>query len=121
MMRGIGQLLTTGLFVLMLSGCGVNGNWSLGTVDPTASRRNVEFHSLTLQKDGTFYAEAKEGSDIKTTSGTYTYRDGILHLTSHDGESHTYDAKVVRSGNNLQLVELADGQRITMTYDRKPN
>ncbi|MBL8880184.1 MAG: response regulator [Phycisphaerales bacterium] len=101
---------------ILAIGCGVNGNWSLGTVDPSASRRYVEYHTLTLQKDGTFYAEAKEESGIKTTSGTYTYKDGVLHLVAHDGESHTYDAKVKSSGNHLELRELADGQRITMVF-----
>lgn len=112
--------LTTGfVFVLLTtSGCSIVGTWSLTDVDPTAARRDFEYHSLTLQKDGTFYSEANETYGIESTSGTYTFKDGILHFKEHDGETNTYEAKFI-DGNRLKLREFWQGQRLTAVMKRK--
>jgi len=101
-----------------VAGCSMPGKWSLAKVEPTAGTRNAEFHSLTLQKDGTFYAEANEPGGIKTTSGTYTYKHGILDLLAHDGERHTYDATFVNN-NDLRLATTWQGQKLKMKYERQ--
>lgn len=99
-------------------GCSMPGKWSLAKVEPTAATRDAEFHSLTLQKDGTFYAEANEPGGIKTTSGTYTYEHGVLDLIAHDGERHTYDA-TFRSNDDLRLARMWQGRRVELKYDRQ--
>lgn len=103
--------------VAALTGCSIPGKWTLAKVDPTAATRNAEFHSLTLQKDGSFYAEAKEAGGIKTTSGTYTYKHGVLDLVAHDGERHTYDAKMLNN-NDLRLATTWQGKKLKLKYDR---
>jgi len=103
---------------VVVTGCGVNGKWELSTVDPTAARRDFEFQSLTLQSDGSFYAESSEaGEKIRTTSGTYTYQKGTLRLVEHDGEAHSYDA--VRQGDELVLKQHWHGQPIKAKFVRK--
>jgi hypothetical protein len=105
--------------LLVMTGCGINGKWSLSTVSPTAARRDFEFQSLTLQRDGTFYAEALEpGGEIGTRSGTYTYKDGTLQLVAHDGESYTYDAKL-RGANDLELKRGWDGRTLEAELVRR--
>lgn len=106
---------------LAITGCGIDGTWSLAEVDPTAARRDMEFHSLTLQKDGSFYAEAREVGGIRTTSGTYTFKDDVLNLTAHDGERHTYDAHLKDSGNELELERFWEGRKVKLEYKRKHN
>ncbi len=100
------------------AGCSIPGKWTLAEVDPTAATRDTEFHSLTLQKDGTFYAEAKEPGGIKTTSGTYTYEHGVLDLKAHDGERHTYDARMLNI-NDLRLATRWQGKKLKLKYDRQ--
>ncbi len=107
-------IMSAALFV----GCTEHGKWSLSEVDPTAARRDFQFQSLTLQRDGTYYAEADEGMGIESTSGTYTYENGVLALASHDGERHTYDAELMRGGRQLQLQRHWNGQRLTATFQR---
>lgn len=106
-----------GLAAVLASGCtSIVGRWSLAGVDPEAARRDVKYHTLTLQKDGTFYADAKEAPGIRTTSGTYSYRKNILHLQTHDGDHFSYDAKI--EGNNLWLENFWQGQKIKMKYEK---
>ena len=115
--RAWGTIILLATFV-SLAGCSIPGKWTLAEVDPTAATRDTEFHSLTLQKDGTFYAEAKEPGGIKTTSGTYTYKHGVLDLVAHDGERHTYDAQMLNN-NDLRLATTWQGKKLKLKYDRQ--
>lgn len=117
-MKGLRQVMLALLAAMVLSGCTVVGKWSLASVDPEAARRDFEYTSLTLQKDGTFYAEEEENG-IKTTSGTYSYGDGVLSLSAHDGERHTYDAHI--RGDRLHLEEVWKGQKLKAEFERKEN
>lgn len=103
---------------LFLSGCNVVGSWSLASVDPNAARRDVEYHSMTLQKDHSFYAESKEETGVRTTSGTYTFEKGVLDLKAHDGERHTYDARLT-SNTQLRLEGFWEGRKLKMKYERQ--
>ena len=102
---------------MLLTGCSVKGKWHLASVEPSAATRDVQYHDLTLQNDGSFYAEADEAS-IGTTSGTYTYKDGVLCLNEHDGERHTYDAKLV-SATDMQLETFWEGEKLKLKYKRQ--
>ncbi len=115
-MRGLWAGLCLGL-----SGCGVTGTWSLATVDPIAATRDVEFHTLRMEQDGSFYAESKEEREggIASTSGVYTFDDGVLHLKEHDGERHTYDARLENSAQELCLERTWNGRKLKMKYDRR--
>ncbi|HWL94228.1 MAG TPA: lipocalin family protein [Phycisphaerae bacterium] len=103
--------------LVMTTGCSIVGKWTVTDVEPTAAQRDIEFHSLRLDKDGSFYAEAKEGESIKTTSGTYTHKNSVLTLTAHDGERHTYDAEL--SGDTLHLESFWEGKKLEVDYKRK--
>jgi len=87
---------------ILLTGCAIEGTWSLEKVNPTAARRDFDFQTFTLQNDGSYYAQSLEppAGEIATTSGTYKFKDGELTLVSQNGEKHSYDAKL----NGDQLV-----------------
>lgn len=103
--------------LVVLTGCGINGKWSLANVEPTAERRDFEFASFTLQKDGTFYAE-KVAPRSESVSGTYTYEDRTLTLNEERGPRYTYGADL--QGDELELEKYAEGRRVTATFERKP-
>jgi hypothetical protein len=106
--------------IALTSGCAsIQGKWDLATVEPTAAQRDVEFRSLRLEKDGTFFAEATEGTGIRTTSGTYSYDNGVLHLKAHDGEAQTYDAELEGTGEVLRLANFWQGRRLNLKYERR--
>lgn len=108
------------LAVLFIGACAsMEGKWSVSHVDPTAARRDFAFDSVTLQQDGTFYAEAHEYGDIVTVSGTWSLNEGILSLEEQDGERHTYDARLVGGGNRMELIRHWNGRRLTATLDRQ--
>ena len=114
------RLIGAVLPLALVSACAsMNGKWSLAEVDPTAARRDFSFQSLTLQDDGTFYAERKEMGKTKSVSGTWTYEDGVLSLRQHDGERHTYDAKLEDSGKKLTLVRFWNGQHMTAQLEKR--
>lgn len=101
--------------VVGLTGCSIQGKWSLAEVEPTAARREAQYEVLTLQKDGSFYAEAKERG-VQTTSGTYSFENDTLTLREHDGEQNAYPAKL--SGDELRLEHIWQGQKVEMRYER---
>jgi len=90
--------------LIAVPGCAdISGKWSLAKVDPTAARRDFEYEVLTLQPDGTFYAEARE-QGIESTSGTYSFGGGHLALKEHDGERQVYRARFEEGGRELHLA-----------------
>lgn len=110
---GLGVLALT---MLVATGCGVQGKWSLASVEPSAARRDFQYEVLTLEGDGSFYAEARDGN-TRTTSGTYRYEKGVLSLREHDGEEHAYDAEV--NGNTLKLKQTWEDRKLVASFDRK--
>lgn len=107
-LRTMGACVGLVLFTALLSGCSIHGKWSVAHLDPDAARRDFALSSLTLQRDGTFYAESDGGAGIKTTSGTYIYDDGA---------QQTYDAKL--EGNTLKLTRHWKGGRVTARLERE--
>lgn len=115
-MKGTMKIATAGL-ALLLTGCSVEGKWALSKVEPTAARRDFEFKSLTLQDDGTYYAESHSPTGIETQSGTYTYDDNTLSLVAHSGERHTYNAKFI-TASRLELQGFWKGRKLYADFNR---
>jgi hypothetical protein len=123
------------------TGCSVVGKWQLSTIDPTAAMRDFEYHAFTLQKDGTFYGEAErtevadfsvqagEGAfraegqhelkGIMTTSGVYRYDERTLTLTPHEGKQVTYEARLIDSGNKLELEKIWKDRKVKAIFQRR--
>jgi hypothetical protein len=104
--------------LISTTGCSVQGKWQLETVEPSAARRDFQYEVLTLEKDGSFYAEAREiAKDTRTTSGTYRYEDGVLALREHDGEERTYRAECP-SAKRLKLKDTWKDRELVATFAR---
>jgi hypothetical protein len=90
------------VFALAVGGCSIEGKWNMQKIEPTAAVRDFEFTVLTLQKDGTYYAERTDVN--RTTSGTYTFNGEMLILREHGGEVLTYVARLSPDGKTLELA-----------------
>lgn len=98
-------------------GCGVEGKWSLSSVDPSVARKDFPYEVLTLQKDGSFYAESREGG-ARTASGTYRYEHNVLSFHEKSGALKTYDAK--KDGNDkLKLEQPWQDRKLVATFQRE--
>jgi hypothetical protein len=109
------------VFSLVAIECGcatIEGKWSLTKVDPTAARCDSAFTSLTLQEDGTFYAEAHEFGETESVSGTWSLENRVLSLEQQEGEQHTCDAETEGTGA-LRPVRHQDGRRVTAVIERR--
>lgn len=115
MVRMLGKVVCV-VLLPALAGCSIHGKWSLASVEPSAARRDFQYEVLTLEKDGSFYAEAREPA-TKTTSGTYRYDDGVLWLREHDGEEHSYEAEV--AGECLKLKQPWKDRQLVARFERK--
>jgi hypothetical protein len=118
-MRKLAQVLVVLAIPVLLAGCSIHGKWALRDVNPDAARRDFKYEVLTLQNDGSFYAEAKEPSTT-TTSGTYTFSDAKheLVLKEHDGDVRSYDARF-ESATRLRLTDTSTDKKIVARFDRK--
>lgn len=125
------------LAILGSTGCSIVGKWSMASIEPEAARRDFEFASLTLQKDGSFYAEAQStvsqaqvqtesgGSfyaeskepGVRSASGTYVYKDNTLTLTTHAGVHVPYEAHLT-SNNSLRLDKFWQGRQVKAQFKR---
>jgi hypothetical protein len=105
---------------VLLTGCAtMEGKWSLAKVEPTAARRDFTYESLTLQKDGTFYAEAKKASGVESVSGTWRVTDGVLALEENGGTLHTYDANLDPGGQKLTLASHWEDRRLNAVFEKQ--
>ncbi len=136
MKRLVPMLILAGL--MFTTGCAITGKWSLASIEPEAARRDFEFASLTLQKDGSFYAESQttvvshaevqseQGTSfyaearepgIRTASGTYAFQDRSLTLRAHGGLVVSYDA-AFESANRLRLEKYWQGRKVKARFQR---
>jgi hypothetical protein len=102
--------------------------------------RDIQYQVFTLQKDGTFYAEAErsetagfsvhegatfhaegqqEQRGISTASGVYRYDNNTLTLTPHEGKPVSYQAKLIDSGNKLELEKVWKDRTAKMIFERR--
>jgi hypothetical protein len=110
-------VLGSAMFLAVFTGCAIEGKWSLAAVEPSAARRDFQYETLTLEDDGSFYAEARE-RETQTTSGTYRYENGVLALREHDGEEHAYDAEL--TADKLKLKQPWQDRQLVAKFDRVP-
>ena len=115
-MSRIARLSLLGFVLLSVAGCAVQGKWSLSSVEPSAARRDFQYEVLTLENDGSFYAEAREGA-TKTTSGTYRYENGVLSLREHNGQERAYDAQV--TSDQMKLKQPWQDRQLVACFERK--
>ncbi len=104
--------------VALCYSCTATGKWTLQTTDPSAVRADFCPHTLTLQEDGTFYADTNKQLRTGVWSWNGSMADGLLVLDERGGGSDSFKASIP---NNQTLVLQTDleGRAVTGTYDRK--
>ena len=116
----LASTLLVPLALLAVAGCGVQGKWTLESVEPETARDIVTFAKFTLNKDGTFTAEATEGGETVAASGTYEFADNKLTFTMEDGRKRTYDTDLKCPGNTLHIKSATkDGEEVTAIMRRE--
>ena len=104
---------------IVLTGCSAQGKWSLAEVDPSAFRAQFSPHVLTLQKDGTYYAERPTGV---TETGHWEWNGpitgGLLVLGGRAGESESYNASMPDNDTLILKTDIY-GEPATARFKRK--
>ena len=83
----------TGL--LLLAGCGVEGNWELRDVNPPEGLGHFDIAAVTFKPDNTYVARLTKADRTEISRGTYEYDDWRRSLTmrSH-GIERSYRATI---------------------------
>lgn len=81
--------------LLLMTGCGVEGNWELRDVRPPEGIGSFDIAAVTFKPDNTYVARLRKTDHTELSRGTYEYDDWrrILTLRSH-GVERTYTATV---------------------------
>jgi len=91
------------LVLFTMVGCGVQGSWTLESVEPESAAA-YSFAKIVLNDDGTYSAEAAEGSKMKPSTGKWEFADNKITFTMDDGRTRTYDADLKCPGTKLHLM-----------------
>ena len=81
--------------LLLLAGCGVEGNWELRDVNPPEGIGHFDIAAATFKPDNTYVARLRKAEHVEISRGTYEYDDWHRKLTmrSH-GVERTYKATI---------------------------
>ncbi len=96
----LAALATAGLLV---TGCGVNGKWTLDSVTPDSAKGHFRLAAVTLNSDGSYVAESEYEGKKETSTGKYEYKDGKLTFMPDKGEQRSYDAELIDMGTHLRV------------------
>lgn len=110
--------IVTGLALFAMAGCSIEGKWNVTEVTPTAAVRDFDFSVITLQEDGTYYAE-RNIDGIRTTSGTFRFDGKLLLLNEHNGETLSFDARLSGDGRTIRLEKFWRDQKMKAVLTRK--
>ncbi len=119
MKRAVGLSAVAGLAVLS-SGCAsqMYGTWRTANVEPAGAGQRFPIGSITLNQDWTYVAIAKEGDQDRKVAGKWTYDGMRLRLTTADGTTRTYDARVWW-GRELRVSHAEHGGgTVTVTMEK---
>lgn len=67
--------------LVLLAGCGVEGNWELRDVDPPEAIAHFDMTAVTFKPDNTYVARLRKSDCTEISRGTYDYDDWTRQLT----------------------------------------
>lgn len=118
-MKNLLKGLLLSVAMLVLTGCGVTGDWTLHTITPEEARQHYELASVTLNDDGTYTANATRAGREVTSTGTYTFENGKLSFSSDAGKTRTYDARLILCGCKMVVKTTVEGEEVKAIMKRK--
>ncbi|RMF77416.1 MAG: hypothetical protein D6744_11380 [Planctomycetota bacterium] len=101
------------------TGCGINGTWTLQSVEPEEARGQFKLAEVTFNADGTYSAVADYADEEAKSAGTYTFKAGKLVLHTDHGTTREYDAELCAPCNTLKVSTVEHDQTVTATMTRK--
>jgi len=82
--------------LMLLAGCGVEGNWELRDVNPPEAIAHFDMTAVTLKPDNTYVARLRKTDRTETARGTYEYDDWTRKLTLRSyGVERNYKATLL--------------------------
>ena len=83
------------LSLLLLAGCGVQGNWELRDVIPPEATGHYDIAAATFNADNTYLAKVRKADRTEVSRGTYDYNDWTRRLTLRSqGTERSYTATI---------------------------
>ncbi len=120
------RTLMKGLFLsavlVALTGCGINGKWTVQSVTPDTAKGQCPIKALCLNEDGTYVActQAPGSDKCVCGKGTYTYDKGTktLAFKSDDGKEFKYAAHLQCPGGEMKITGGDKGKEWTAVMKR---
>ena len=108
--------------VFGLTGCGIQGKWTLQVVKPESARQDLRFGDITLKGNGTYEAVAKYDGKTETSTGKYTFDSAKHKLTfmpDKQGQpERMYDAWLIDMGDRLRVETEYKGKKVAAYMKR---
>ena len=118
-MKTVVKTLLLSCVLVVVTGCGVNGKWTLQSITPEAERARFNLQWMCLMDDGSYMAAAQEEGKSTCLAGTYTY-DGKSKLLTFrtNGKERAYHADLMCPGGKMKVTSAEAGETWTATMKR---
>ena len=119
-MRTVVKGLFLSAVLVALTGCGINGKWTLQSVTPETAKAHCPIQAICLMEDGTYQSCAMMGDKCTMEKGTYTFDQGAktLIFKTSDGKEIKYTAELTACGGELKVTGTDKGKEWTATMKR---
>ncbi|MBK9120884.1 MAG: hypothetical protein IPM18_14990 [Phycisphaerales bacterium] len=107
------RLAFAGLVLALLTGCGMQGSWSVMRMVPE-NLTEFEIGQMTLKGDGKFEASYNRGGATVSAEGTYTYNEEskVLTFSMKDGKLRSYRAELCGKCQGIMYVWNEEGPKV---------
>ncbi len=114
-MRNVVKGLFLSAVLVALTGCGVNGKWTMQSVTPESAKAHCPIQAVCLMEDGTYQSCSQMGGKCKMENGTYTYDQGTKALTFKpaEGKEVKYTAELTACGSQMKVTGGEKGKEWT--------
>ncbi|HUU85557.1 MAG TPA: hypothetical protein VM243_18815 [Phycisphaerae bacterium] len=117
-MRLCRLLVMAGVAVVFVGGCSITGTWKTVKIEPPDALEHTPFQMVTFAGDGQYSATHQHGSEVRTTTGTYSWTGTRLTLTPAEGEPRVYPGSYNGFSRQLVLSHQVEDQRITARLEK---
>jgi hypothetical protein len=116
---------------MLLSGCGITGQWSSRSLDPEIARDRFDFLAqpmtgteftrahVSLHDDGRYSAEVYFGQWVQQSTGTWEKAGDRITFVDSKGFSQTYTYALSGDHRRLAVKRDIDGTEVTLTLERR--
>ncbi len=119
-MKTFCKAMTFSTALVVLTGCGIQGKWTVDHVEPADAAGDFKIASVELMKGGDYTATATEGETELESSGRWEFSEGKLTLIpSQEGAgTRVYDAALKDFGRSLHVTAKEGDEEVTAVMKR---